>query len=105
MAPPMPPDAAVKPEASQVVLGKPPLQSRAELLAAVADPNWEFGLLTSAPSTLAAPAFAALAAFCAANDVLLPTVWRSHARGQPLADGCFIVRVRPTTELREPEPD
>ena len=105
VAPPMPPDAAVKPEASPVVLGKPPSQSRADLLAAVADPNWEFGLLTSAPSMLAAPAFAALAAFCAANDVPLPTVWPSHRTGQPLPEGCFIVRVRPTTELREPEPD
>ena len=93
---------AVEPavEPAPVVLWNPPPSSRAELLDAVADRNREFGLLTSATSTLAAPAFAALQVFCAANCVPLPAAWPAHKRGQPLPEGCFIVRVRLTSATR-----
>ena len=67
-------------------------QTRAELLAAIADPKREFGLLTTAPSTLLAPAFRALEIFCQTKSMPLPAIWPAHERGQPLPKGCFIVK-------------
>ena len=71
-----------------------PPKNRAQLLAAVADPEREFGLLATAGSTLAAPAFKALAAACKARGVSLPQIWSSHSNGKRLPRGCFIVMVR-----------
>lgn len=75
-----------------VVEPSPP-QTRAELLAAIADPKREFGLLTTAPSVLLAPAFRALDNFCRAKSMPLPAIWPAHERDQPLPQGCFIIKV------------
>ena len=71
-----------------------PPKNRAELLAAVADPEREFGLLATAGSTLAAPAFNALETACKARGVSLPTMWPSHERGKCVPQGCYIIMVR-----------
>ena len=75
-----------------VVEPSPP-QTRAELVAAIADPKREFGLLTTAPSVLLAPAFRALDNFCQAKSMPLPAIWPAHERDQPLPQGCFIIKV------------
>ena len=56
-----------------VVEPSPP-QTRAELLAAIADPKRKFGLLPTAPSMLLAPAFRALDNFCQAKSMPLPDI-------------------------------
>ena len=66
--------------------------NRAQLLAGIADSEREFGLLATAESTLAAPAFKALKAACEARGV--PFKWRSHLNGKRLPEGCFIIMVR-----------
>ena len=69
-------------------------QNHAQLLAGIADPEREFGLLATAESTLAAPAFKALKAACEVKGLALPKIWHSHSRGKRLPEGCFIIMVR-----------
>ena len=80
-----------EPAAAVVVEGLP--GNRVELLAAITDPAREFGLLQSAESTLATPAINALKAKCKANGVDVPASVAAHKKGQPLPEGCFIVKV------------
>jgi hypothetical protein len=75
-------------------------KTREELLVAIADPVREYGLLKTAVSTLATPAFKALKAICAAKGVNVPAAAAEHKKGQPLPDGFSIVKVScrcPTT--------
>ena len=72
-------------------------ENRAQLLAAIADPAREFGLLTTAPSTLATPAIRALKAVCRAKGVNVPPAAATHKRGQPLPKDLFIAKVHSRT--------
>ena len=67
------------------------------LLEAIANPASEFGLLETAESTLATPAMRALKAMCAAKGANVPAAATAHKRGQPLPEGCFIVKVHSRT--------
>jgi hypothetical protein len=100
--PPLTGDGEAEPEAEEnpaaAAEGVP--KTPAELLAAIADPAREYGLLETAESTLATPAFKALEAMCMAKGVNVPAAAAEHKRGQPLPDGFFIVKVScrcPTT--------
>ena len=64
-----------------------------QLLPAIADERCEFGLLTTAPSTLATPAFSHLKVACRANGVNVPETAVAHKKGNPLPEGYFIVKV------------
>jgi len=68
-------------------------KTREELLAVIADPAREYGLLKTAESTLATPAIKALKAMCAVKGVDVPAAAEAHKKGQPLPDGFFIVKV------------
>ena len=73
-------------------------EDQAQLLKAIADPAREYGLLKTAESTLATPAFKHLKVVC--KGAPLPLEWPSHRKGQTLPKGCFIVKVScryPTT--------
>merc|ERR1740117_2026220 len=66
-------------------------KTRKQLLAAIADPALEFGLLKTAESTLATPAIKALKVMCAAKGANVPAAAVAHKKGQPLPDRFFIV--------------
>ena len=67
--------------------------TREQLLAAIADPAREYGLLKTAESMLATPAMRALKDMSAARGVDVPAAAEAHKKGQPLPDGFFIVKV------------
>ena len=69
--------------------------TREQLLAAIADPAREYGLLKTAESMLATPAMRALKDMSAARGVNMSEAAVTHKKGQPLPEGFFIVKVSP----------
>ena len=77
-------------------------KTREELLTAIADPAREYGLLKTAESTLATPAFKALEVMCVAKGVNVPAAAAAHKKGHQLPDGFFIVKVHSNSRFHLP---